>query len=45
MIAVAALGAAARAEIMGSWDFSTGSLAPQSATTGMTLSYLPNTYY
>jgi PhoPQ-activated pathogenicity-related protein len=45
MIAVAALGAAARAEIMGSWDFSTGSLAPQSATTGMTLSYLPNTSY
>lgn len=30
---------------MGSWDFSTGSLAPQAATTGMTLSSLPTTPY
>jgi PhoPQ-activated pathogenicity-related protein len=43
--ALAATGPAARAEIMGSWDFSTGSLAPQTATTGMTLSSLPTTPY
>lgn len=36
---------AARAEVMGSWDFSTGSLVPQTATSGMTLSSLPATPY